>query len=57
LAAITAKFGYIPTIEQYLKAMEYIEPKHDKIYQYLNFDQLDEYQSTLKHIKLDTILE
>ncbi len=57
VAAIAAKLGYIPTTEEYLNAMRSIEPLADDIYQYLNFDQISQYQETVDHIALDTILE
>jgi len=37
--------------------MRSIEPLADDIYQYLNFDQISQYQETVDHIALDTILE
>ncbi len=57
VAAITAKLGHIPTHEEYLNAMKEIQPMSDDIYQYLNFDQISEYQEAIGHIALDTILE
>ncbi|HAO38120.1 MAG TPA: bifunctional aconitate hydratase 2/2-methylisocitrate dehydratase [Gammaproteobacteria bacterium] len=57
VAAITAKLGHIPNIDEYMKAMKGIEPMATDIYQYLNFDQLSEYQEAVGHIALDTILE
>ncbi|VVM20494.1 Aconitate hydratase 2 (EC [uncultured Gammaproteobacteria bacterium] len=38
VAAIAAKLGHIPTVAEYLSAMQDIEPASDDIYQYLNFD-------------------
>ena len=57
VAAIAAKLGRIPTTEEYLDAMRNIQPLSSDIYQYLNFDQIPEYQETVGHIALDTILE
>lgn len=57
VAAIAAKLGHIPTTDEYLTAMRSIEPLSDDIYQYLNFDQISEYQEAVGHIALDTILE
>ncbi len=57
VAAISAKLGHIPTIDEYLSAMKAIKPIADDIYQYLNFDQIFEYQEAIGHIALDTILE
>lgn len=57
VAAITAKLGRIPTVEEYLSAMQAIESTSDDIYQYLNFDQISQYQKSVRHIALDTILK
>ncbi len=56
VAAVAAKLGHIPTTDEYLSAMRDIQPVSNDIYQYLNFDQISEYQKIAKHIKLDTIL-
>ena len=55
VAAISAKLGHIPTIKEYQQAMQDIQPMTNEIYQYLNFDQLDEYQHALEHIALDNL--
>ncbi len=57
VAAISAKLGHIPTTEEYLTAMRDMEPASKDIYQYLNFDQISEYQEAVGHIALDTILK
>lgn len=57
VAAIAAKLGRIPTAQEYLTAMRDMQPASDEIYQYLNFDQISEYQAAIGHISLDTILE
>ncbi|CAC9651179.1 Aconitate hydratase 2 (EC 4.2.1.3) [uncultured Gammaproteobacteria bacterium] len=57
VAAIAAKLGRIPTVEEYLSAMQGIEPASNDIYQYLNFDQISQYQKSVGHIALDTILK
>jgi aconitate hydratase 2/2-methylisocitrate dehydratase len=57
VAAIAAKLGHIPTVEEYLSAMQAIESASDDIYQYLNFDQISQYQKSVGHIALDTILK
>jgi hypothetical protein len=43
----------IPTVEEYLSAMQGIEPASNDIYQYLNFDQISQYQKSVGHIALD----
>ncbi len=57
VAAIAAKLGRIPTVEEYQTEMQTIKPISDNIYQYLNFDQISEYQDAVGHIALDTILK
>ncbi len=57
VAAITSKLGHIPTIDEYLTAMNGIKPMAAELYQFLNFDQISEYQEAVGHIALDTILE
>lgn len=57
VAAITVKLGHIPSVEEYLSTMQSIKPMSDDIYQYLNFDKIAEYQKSIGHIALDTILE
>jgi hypothetical protein len=47
MAAIAAKLGRIPTVEEYLSAMQGIEPTSNDIYQYLNFDQISQYQKSV----------
>jgi aconitate hydratase 2/2-methylisocitrate dehydratase len=47
VAAIAAKLGRIPTVEEYLSAMQAIESTSDDIYQYLNFDQISQYQKSV----------
>lgn len=45
LTAVAGVLGYLPSVEEYLKMVEKIEPMADDIYRYLNFDQLDAYTS------------
>ena len=57
VAAISAKLGYIPSIEEYLSLMSDIEPMSGEIYQYLNFDQIADYQEAAANVPLETILQ
>jgi len=57
VAAISAKLGYIPTPEEYLSMMKGIEPLSGEIYQYLNFDQIEDYQKSSSNIALEVILQ
>jgi aconitate hydratase 2/2-methylisocitrate dehydratase len=43
LAAIASKLGRIPTVAEYHADMGVINKDGDKVYQYLNFDQIEEY--------------
>ena len=43
LAAICAKLGYIPKVDEYLSMMKPLEGKDDSIYRYLNFDQMENF--------------
>jgi aconitate hydratase 2 / 2-methylisocitrate dehydratase len=43
LAAICSKLGRIPTKEEYMSDMGVLTAASDKIYQYLNFDQVKDY--------------
>jgi aconitate hydratase 2/2-methylisocitrate dehydratase len=44
LAAICSRLGKIPTREQYMADIGVIIDNGDNIYQYLNFDQIDDYK-------------
>ena len=44
LAAICSKLGRIPTREEYLDDIGVINANGDKIYRYMNFDQIGEYK-------------
>ncbi len=43
LAAISSIIGKLPSVEEYLKFMEEINPLADNIYRYLNFNEIDNY--------------
>ena len=57
VAAISAKLGYIPTPDEYLALMKDMEPMSGEIYQYLNFDQIADYQKSAANVPLETILQ
>jgi aconitate hydratase 2 len=44
LAAICSRLGRIPTREEYMADMGVINANGDQIYQYLNFDEIEEYK-------------
>jgi aconitate hydratase 2/2-methylisocitrate dehydratase len=51
LSAICSKLGRIPTQAEYLADMGVINADGSKIYKYLNFDQIAEYQEAAEAIK------
>ena len=48
LSAICSKLGRIPSKEEYLADVGVINQSSDKIYQYLTFDQIEEYVENAK---------
>ena len=50
LAAICSKLGRIPTKAEYMGDMGVIAESGDKIYQYLNFDKIDDYNDVANAI-------
>ena len=50
LAAIASKLGRIPTVAEYQADMGVINKDGSKIYQYLNFDQIEEYAEVAKGV-------
>lgn len=53
LAAICSRLGRIPTKEEYLADIGVINDNGDKIYRYMNFDQIESYQALADSVKLD----
>jgi aconitate hydratase 2/2-methylisocitrate dehydratase len=45
LAAICARLGRIPTKEEYLSGVGALTASSDKIYKYLNFDQIESFKA------------
>ncbi|HEY9191807.1 MAG TPA: bifunctional aconitate hydratase 2/2-methylisocitrate dehydratase [Methyloversatilis sp.] len=50
LAAICSKLGRIPTVAEYHADMGAINKDGDKVYRYMNFDQIEEYAETAKAV-------
>ncbi len=44
LAAVSAILGYLPDYEEYMKYASKLDNNSEKIYQYLDFSQMDEYK-------------
>ncbi len=50
LSAICSKLGRIPTRAEYLADMGVLSANGDKVYKYLNFDQIEEYTEAAKGV-------
>ena len=50
LAAICSKLGRIPTREEYLKDMGVLTAASDTVYQYLNFDKIEEFTDAAERV-------
>ncbi|WP_406042750.1 bifunctional aconitate hydratase 2/2-methylisocitrate dehydratase [Succinimonas sp.] len=44
LAAVTARLGHLPSSEEYFQEVAALKGKEDRIYSYLHFDEMPEYQ-------------
>ncbi len=51
LAAICSRLGRIPTVEEYMADIGVINENGDRIYRYLNFDQIDSYRQVAETVK------
>ena len=52
LAAICSKLGKIPTVEEYQANIGIINENGDKIYRYMNFNQIDEYNEVAEKVDI-----
>jgi aconitate hydratase 2/2-methylisocitrate dehydratase len=50
LVAICSKLGRIPTVEEYMGEIGVVTKDADKIYKYMNFNQIEEYVETAKGV-------
>ena len=55
LSAIASVIGRLPTVEEYHKYMEDINPLSDEIYRYLNFNEIDTYVESADSAKISAI--
>lgn len=55
LAAIAAVMGKLPTVEEYLSVAANIDTMADDIYRYLNFNELEQYQSAADSVELQAV--
>jgi aconitate hydratase 2/2-methylisocitrate dehydratase len=51
LAAICSKLGKIPTVEEYKANIGIINESGAEVYQYLNFNQIQDYQDVADTVK------
>ncbi|MDO4640119.1 MAG: bifunctional aconitate hydratase 2/2-methylisocitrate dehydratase [Neisseria sp.] len=52
LAAICSKLGYIPTVEEYQANVGIINEQGDKIYRYMNFNEIETYNDVAETVKV-----
>ena len=45
LAAISARLGRLPTVAEYRAAISAIDPADGKVYRYLNFNEIEDYNA------------
>ncbi len=50
LAAVCSKLGRIPTVAEYMAEIGVVTKNADKIYKYMNFDQIEEYVEIAKGV-------
>ena len=50
LAAVCSTLGRIPTVEEYMAEVAVVAKNADKIYKYMNFDQIEEYAEAAKGV-------
>jgi aconitate hydratase 2/2-methylisocitrate dehydratase len=50
LAAIASKLGRLPTVAEYHADMGVINKDGDRVYRYMNFDQIEEYAETARSV-------
>ena len=55
LSAIASILGKLPTVEEYHKYMEDINPLSDDIYKYLNFNEIDTYVESADSAKISAV--
>ena len=55
LAAISSVLGILPTVDQYQKYMEDINPLSDEIYRYLNFNEINSYVESANSAEIPAI--
>ncbi|MDO8271639.1 MAG: aconitase family protein, partial [Gammaproteobacteria bacterium] len=51
LAAVSSALGRIPTMAEYMVYMKNVDTMSDKIYRYLNFNEIKSYMDAAEHAK------
>ena len=52
LAAICSRLGKIPSKEEYMADMGVLNANGDKIYKYMNFDQIEDFKEVADGVNL-----
>jgi len=52
LAAVSAVEGKLPTVDEYLAIAKNIDTMADEVYRYLNFNEIESYQSAADSVEL-----
>jgi aconitate hydratase 2/2-methylisocitrate dehydratase len=52
LAAVCSTLGRIPTKEEYMANIGVIDKNADKIYRYMNFDQIEEFREVADSVQV-----
>jgi aconitate hydratase 2/2-methylisocitrate dehydratase len=50
LVAVCSKLGRIPSVAEYMAEIGVVTKDADKIYKYMNFDQIEEYAEVAKGV-------
>jgi aconitate hydratase 2/2-methylisocitrate dehydratase len=56
LAAVIALLGKIPTPEEYMEKVAMLDTMAADVYRYLNFDQIDDYQSVARLVNISVVV-
>ena len=52
LAAIASKLGHIPSVEEYFQNVAIINEKGAEVYRYMNFNQIEKYETVAEQVNL-----
>ncbi len=57
LAAVTALLGKLPTPDEYMAKVGLLDTMAEDVYRYLNFDQIEAYQSIARQVMIPVVAE